>query len=486
MTRLIVAVFIVLSAAFLGVSGSASSSSIKGKLRLSDEDMLSPIRSFYPSLISSSLQGTTIVVPYISNTRSSRFISTTNDQGKSLPNQIIDHDDDFILHEREEYCHQNAIVLFKYNSENQPPQQIAKEITKNHHDCFVRTSRKRSQKIIDELSLIYDSFDEDDITENNHSDDQFDSDSYYADIPISQLDHASSLRWTLLGLPSDTPNNNCNLCLLAMTGLFVDIDYLTRQVQSMIHQYRIIFEESDHEANTDIMLSSTSSSPNPKSTRLFNQVVLKLCYLLREATMYTNSRPYGVQALLIGMNGATIERIVRKNNRNDSHPLTVTNSSHTTTFLQRITSLLRIYTIDPSGSYHHWSQGTAIGRNAGIIRQRLCRLLSASLPDGEPTNGYEALRIAIHASMIKVPIVRNNLENDDSILQPMHDHDSDDMASPTMQQSDEYEAYLVWHDTNQNNILKYTTIDPDQIKSIVAHIRGRRMLHGRVKDIIET
>jgi 20S proteasome alpha/beta subunit len=450
--------------------------------------MLSPIRNLYPSLVSSSIQGTTIVVPF---TCWSTIRTTTHDPMVATHPKVVtahDHGDKLQQPERTEYCYQNAIVLFQYNNNNNNHNEKQKDGIPNssHRE---NNNNMRKKKLIHQLSLLYDTFDNNEYDPDVDDDtiitnDSYGYDSYYADEPVMLSDHEASLRWTLLGWPGETRNGNhdCNLCLLAMTGLFVDVDYLTRQIQSMLHQYRTIYEESNYDDHTidmdgNSLLSSSSSTTalvSPKSIVLLHRILFQLSYLLREATMYTNRRPFGVQTLLIGRNVGIHNTVpVQPPNQSETTRTTTTDDPTTQSQQRRIhTSMLRIYTLDPSGSYQHWLYGTAIGRNAFMVRQRLFQLLSSSsssLPHGEPNNGYDALRIALQASMVHVPIFSSRNNNPKRTNLDPYDHrdDNNDAQPPP---SDAYEAYLLWHDPNQNYVLKYTIIDPDQIESIVGRL----------------
>jgi hypothetical protein len=78
--------------------------------------------------------------------------------------------------------------------------------------------------------------------------------------------------------------------------------------------------------------------------------------------------------------------------------------------------------------------------------------------------------------MIQIPI---NDEIKNSIQDASPGNDDDDMDSISVPlSSDMYEAYLLWEVPQQNYMLKYTTIDPVQVHSIVSQLRvGSRRRH---------
>lgn len=141
--------------------------------------------------------------------------------------------------------------------------------------------------------------------------------------------------WTIL-----SPTTLC-----AMTGLASDAEFLVRALQQSVEHHRSIYDEA------------VASQSNFLSTFKLVQI---LCRLIQEPTAYQGARPYGVQALLIGSNPQS-------------------------------SSSLDIYTVDPSGSFHHWPRGTAIGRNALKVRNELADVLEEHKGD----NAEKALELAL-------------------------------------------------------------------------------------------
>jgi 20S proteasome alpha/beta subunit len=142
----------------------------------------------------------------------------------------------------------------------------------------------------------------------------------------------SSKRWNLLG-PS---------ALCCMTGLFSDVDYLTRRLQQSVENDCFVYD-ADH------------AFPILGKVRVLSE-------MLRSATKWKGDRPFGVQALLIGP--------------------------------QR-RGTLSLFTLDPSGGYRHWGAATAIGKAASLVRKRLHENIIQT-----PVLSMElVLRVSLNATM---------------------------------------------------------------------------------------
>jgi 20S proteasome alpha/beta subunit len=189
----------------------------------------------------------------------------------------------------------------------------------------------------------------------------------------------SSRRWTPIG-----PSAIC-----CMTGLASDVDYLSRTLQKQANVHRTIYE-SNHALQT-------------------LKVVKNLAELLQDAVQWKEGRPFGVQALVVGL---------------DRTPST---------------TRLNLFSLDPSGGFRHWGSATAIGRGAQQVRKRLYESLVVSSKNKEeaPSNGKKALEEALKACMTAMREASHNLD------------------------SDQYQALFVW--TEKDGQMRVATIDPDQV-----------------------
>lgn len=174
--------------------------------------------------------------------------------------------------------------------------------------------------------------------------------------------------------------------ICSMTGLASDVEYLSRVLQQTIENHRTIHDEAS-------VTQSKFLSPF--------QLVQTSCRLIQEATISKGSRPLGLQALFIGY-----------------HP---DQPEH-----------LDIFTVDPSGSFHHWPRGTAIGRNAVSLRSELAKAFDVE----NSSNAKNVLEGALRRCI---------------------DGDNPTSASQFM-------ATLV---TRQSSALSFSIVDPNQINEII-------------------
>ena len=135
-----------------------------------------------------------------------------------------------------------------------------------------------------------------------------------------------SRRWTPLGATA----------LCCMTGLASDVDYLSRALQKQADHHQTVYEASHHLATL--------------------KLVRALASMLQGATQWQGGRPYGVQAVLIGLDQQS----------------------------------LGIFSLDPSGGFRHWGAATAIGRGATQVRKHLYESLSQQDMTVVTTSGAEA------------------------------------------------------------------------------------------------
>lgn len=139
------------------------------------------------------------------------------------------------------------------------------------------------------------------------------------------------------------------------------------------------------------------------------QIVQSLAEEVQEAGQWQGGRPFGIQALVIGK---------------DYTGTTGTAAS------------LGIYTLDPSGSYRAWNGGTAIGRNAKGVREQIYEFWKS--PHRKRSNTPQsALFDGLRASIL------------------LRVEESD-----TIEQTDHYEALLIWLTKDQLNV---ALIDPKHI-----------------------
>jgi 20S proteasome alpha/beta subunit len=213
----------------------------------------------------------------------------------------------------------------------------------------------------------------------------------------------SSQRWTFLG----------STAICSMTGFASDIDYLTRMLQNRMDNHRFTYEGT----------SSSSSSP-----MLTLQLVQTLAERLQEACQWQNGRPYGVQALVIGHD----------------------RRSRITAAGINPAPSLRIFSLDPSGGYLHWSSGTAIGRSAVNVRKQLYDCLRTSKKESGTIDARNALEVGLRAS-----------------LQARREE------SAHLEPSDRYEALLLWEDGEHLCIAPIDAVQIDELReTIVKELEG--------------
>lgn len=107
--------------------------------------------------------------------------------------------------------------------------------------------------------------------------------------------------------------------ICAMTGFAPDVEHLCRILQRSVESYDTIYD---------------------KRMTTF-KMVERFSDILQDAAFSNGSRPFGVQALFVGVDDV-----------NPNHPLCV-------------------YSMDPSGSWQSWGGTTAIGRHARQVREQL-------------------------------------------------------------------------------------------------------------------
>lgn len=115
--------------------------------------------------------------------------------------------------------------------------------------------------------------------------------------------------------------------LCAMTGLASDVEHLFRVLQKQVDAHWNIHAEH-----------ATTHSMTMDMADTFQQEI------------FSGSRPFGVQCLLVGSDDLDPER----------------------TFC--------VYTIDPSGNWQSWGGATAIGKYAPSVREELAKKRSTSTP----------------------------------------------------------------------------------------------------------
>ena len=155
--------------------------------------------------------------------------------------------------------------------------------------------------------------------------------------------------------------------LCCFTGFSADADYLIRALQENVDSQQTL-----HEGDSSHVTA--------------RQIVNWLSEELREAGESEGSRPYGVQALLVGLSSQ---------------------------------KELSMYTFDPSGGYRHWCAATVIGR--GSIEKR--KLLADLLQKGPVLDGAQALSIAARCLVGEEPgqTIPQIQKNVDGVLIKMQD-----------------------------------------------------------------
>lgn len=126
----------------------------------------------------------------------------------------------------------------------------------------------------------------------------------------------------------------------AMTGLAVDVEHLGRVLHKQAQDHHGVFG-------------------TPLTTHALTQ---KFAAMLQERCLLPGSRPYGVQAMMVGCDD--VEIVVDGGDEADDDGR------------GRSTSLC-LYSMDPSGSWQAWAKGTAIGKYGPELRRLLGRKLVA-------------------------------------------------------------------------------------------------------------
>jgi 20S proteasome alpha/beta subunit len=192
---------------------------------------------------------------------------------------------------------------------------------------------------------------------------------------------AVSQRWTALG----------STTVSCMTGLAWDVDYLTGRLLAHVDRNTLVYEDS-------LPLSPLGL------TRYLSEE-------LQRATRDDNGRPFGIQALFVG--------IAHGNNEAQQHQFCM-------------------YTLDPSGGYRNWMTATAIGRASSLVRKQLYLQIHNGRP---PANGLVALQACMRALHSAMPLGRD----------------------------DRFEALLVWHE-NDDGRMQIGRVDPKQVRDVKAEI----------------
>jgi 20S proteasome alpha/beta subunit len=199
----------------------------------------------------------------------------------------------------------------------------------------------------------------------------------------------SSRRWMPIG----------STAICCMTGLASDVDYLSRTLQKQANTHRTIYESSHAMATL--------------------KVVKNLAGMLQGAVQFKEGRPFGVQALVVGLDRTR----------------------------------LNLFSLDPSGGFRHWGSATAIGRGAQQVRKHLHESLVASSNKTEevPSNGKKALEEALKACLMAMREASQNID------------------------SDQYQALFVWT-AEKDGQMRVATIDPDQVNEC------QQMLHKELES----
>lgn len=141
----------------------------------------------------------------------------------------------------------------------------------------------------------------------------------------------ASARWTQLG--------DSSVCV--MTGFAADVQHLTGVTLKQVETRQCIYS---HAMSVD-------------------RIVRALASTVQRAARFQESRPYGVQALVVGLDTQ---------------------------------GKIQLYTLDPLGGWQHYGGGaTAIGRGAQDVRAQLYKELMNATTTEDEKDASEALRIAI-------------------------------------------------------------------------------------------
>ena len=192
----------------------------------------------------------------------------------------------------------------------------------------------------------------------------------------------------------------------SMTGLASDIDYLTSVLQKQVEDHRLVYDGA----------SSAQTSGLPTG-----QVIQMLAFVLQKETEYEHQRPLGVQALVVGRDPKPKHNVSGKN-----RPPAFT-----------------IFTLDPSGGFRHWGGGAAIGRNAAFVRKQLHEHLSKDTTV-QVRDGTTTLELCLRSS------IEARREE----------------ATKHGEESDQYEALLLWEVGTTDGQFCVASIDPTLVSEI--------------------
>ena len=318
--------------------------------------------------------------------------------------------------------------------------------------------------------------------------------SYYYD--------SSQPHWTVL-----SPSMFC-----AMTGFLPDLDYLDRRLQSELDMNDFIYQDNDNNSmmmmmddEEDVSFFGSSSSgtttTTPGTTITTNRLdIAKVAYLVGQWTreyLELSDRPLGIQALFLGWTTTTTPVARRSNHHNND------NKNKKKGTRGKTTSLLHLYTTDPSGQVRSWNGGAAvIGTYSYSLRRRLHQSLqqqqryrwsrmmmnrtpSSSSSSGQPPQEQrindddhtkETTTTSCHLPLLLSP--RHALEVALQALFPLFEETPPPQDQQEQQQSEPsvtavahdeettmmtsgYEAILVWQDGSTRLV---GHVDPAQIR----------------------
>lgn len=242
----------------------------------------------------------------------------------------------------------------------------------------------------------------------------------FGGIPLAATDpRQPQQRWTLLG-------DSAVWC--SMTGFAPDVDYLTRLLQHSAERHRVWYDSSSSCSHGGAALSTTPPLP----------LVHRFAKVLRDAGQWQGGgRPYGIQALIIGLDRSSRSSSSSSSRGGSSQH----NKDATSSFSNNASNDLQLYTLDPSGGFRHWAgqRGTAIGRHAASIRTFLShhspRTNSTNTPQQRDEDCFLSSRNASQA-------IRRGLQ---ACLQQEH-------ASSTTTSNDGYDGWILWPDETSGEL----------------------------------
>ena len=126
-----------------------------------------------------------------------------------------------------------------------------------------------------------------------------------------------------------------------MTGFAADVQHLTRVTLSQVESHQMIYS---HAMSVD-------------------RIVLKLSSFVQRAARVKGGRPYGVQALIVGLDAE---------------------------------GKFQLYTVDPAGGWQHYGGGaTAVGQGAEDVRAQLYKAMQNATLTNSDSGPNEALTRAV-------------------------------------------------------------------------------------------